>query len=715
MKKIVYLPCLTLVLISLAVAAQNDPNPNSPSPVLVAGSESDRLLLRGNALTFRQQQSRELQVLYPSANEWVTAFIRNVQPMESEGANSIRIFLKQRSGKTFELDIRDLQRRSKDEFAITFRIFDRSGYRGQPVADGDSLIYVTWRGNASNPLKIGLGGTGGIEIPKAPETAGVASNNAEYVGYHFAGDRQRFAEQAAFGPSPMLDLRLRRVGLRTWLAEQFDTPYPTFAYPDPPQSPTNPPSDCSLSTFPTCYRERYTMIPLQKWFFTEALYGEAQLRHRTAWSLSQIWVTSGLTVQQSSHAIAYHRVLSRNAFGNYRQLMYEMTLNPAMGHYLDMVRSTRTNPNENYPREILQLFSIGLYELNPDGTRRLDQNGQPIPTYDQATVNEFTKVFTGWTYCNITCQNSSPGIVNYKDPMILNPANHDLSAKTLLQYPGAPNPVIPACTNCTDPEQIRNYAEQSLSMALDNIFNHPNLGPFIGRLMIQQMVTSDPSPAYVQRVGAVFNGEAGQPRGDMKALLRAILLDPEARGDSKSDPRYGKLREPVQLITNLARIFPAVDFNGENRSDGALASYANLMGQNPFNSPTVFNYYSPDYNVPGTSILAPEFELLNTNTSTRRTNFLHTLIFDGLTPNATDSLRGTSLTFTEFLPLAEADPTGTLLLDGLNARMMHGRMSIAQRDIILQAVTAVPSSNPMLRIKTAVYLIAVSSAYQIQR
>jgi hypothetical protein len=171
----------------------------------------------------------------------------------------------------------------------------------------------------------------------------------------------------------------------------------------------------------------------------------------------------------------------------------------------------------------------------------------------------------------------------------------------------------------------------------------------------------------------------------------------------------------VQLITNLARIFPAVDFNGENRSDGALASYANLMGQNPFNSPTVFNYYSPDYNVPGTSILAPEFELLNTNTSTRRTNFLHTLIFDGLTPNATDSLRGTSLTFTEFLPLAEADPTGTLLLDGLNARMMHGRMSIAQRDIILQAVAAVPSSNPMLRIKTAVYLIAVSSAYQIQR
>lgn len=715
MKKIVYLPCLILLLVNIIVGAQDDPNPNSPSPVLVAGSESDRILLRGTASAFRQQPNRELRILYPSANEWVTAIIRNIQPSAGEGANSIRIFVKQRSGKTFELDVRELKRLSKDEFAVTFRVFDRSGFRGQPVADGDSLIYVSWRGNASNMLKIGLGSTGGIEIPKTAETLGIRSSDPEYVGYHFAGDRVRFAEQAAFGPSPMLDMRLRRTGLRTWLAEQFDAPYPTFAYPDPPQSPTNPPSDCNLATFPHCYRERYTMIPLQRWFFTEALYGEAQLRHRTAWSLSQIWVTSGLTVQQSSHAIAYHKVLSSNAFGNYRQLMYDMTLNPAMGHYLDMVRSTRTNPNENYPREILQLFSIGLYMLNPDGTLQLDQNDQPIPTYDQATVNEFTKVFTGWTFCNITCQNSSPGIVNYKDPMILNPANHDLSAKTLLQYPGAPNSVIPACTNCTDPDQIRNYAEQSFNMALDNIFNHPNLGPFIGKLMIQQMVTGDPSPAYVQRVGAVFNGETGSPRGDMKALLRAILLDPEARGDAKTDPRYGKLREPVQLITNLARIFPAVGFNGENRSDGALASYANLMGQNPFNSPTVFNYYSPDYNVPGTTILAPEFELLNTNTSTRRTNFLHTLIFDGLTPNATDSLRGTSLTFTEFLPPTEADPTGVFLLDALNARMMHGRMSLAQRDIILQAVTAVPASNPMLRIKTAVYLIAVSSAYQIQR
>ena len=716
MKRHIYLrSALALVLASFAVSAQEDPNPNSPVPILVAGSDAERILVREAAPTFRQQHGRELTVLYPSAESSVISYIRGIEPRENEGANSVRVFLKQRSGKTFELEVQELRRISKSEFALNFRLFDRSGFRGQPAADGDSLIYVSWRGNASNMLKIGLGSTGGIEIPKVTRPAGITSTDAEYVGYRFAGDRKRFAEQAAFGPSPILDMRLRRIGLRTWLAEQFEAPYPTFAYQNATQSPTNPPIDCSLSTFPHCYRERYTMIPLQRWFFTEALYGDAQLRHRTAWSLSQIWVTSGLTVQQSSHAIAYHKVLSENAFGNYRQLMYDMTLNPAMGHYLDMVRSTRANPNENFPREILQLFSIGLYELYPDGRPRLGQNGQPIPTYDQETVNSFTKVLTGWTYCNITCENSSPGIVNYKDPMILNPANHDLSAKTLLQYPNAPHPIIPACENCTDPEQIRNYAEQSLNTALDNIFHHPNLGPFIGKLMIQQMVTSDPSPAYVERVAAVFNGETGSPRGDMKALLRAILLDPEARGDAKSDPRYGKLREPVQLITNLARIFPALDFNGENRSDGALASYANLMGQNPFNSPTVFNYFSPDYNVPGTTILAPEFELLNTNTSTRRTNFLHTLIFDGLTPNATDSLRGTSLTFGEFLPAAEADPSGGMLLDALNVRMMHGRMHSGQRDAILKAVVAVPITNPTLRIKTAVYLIAVSSAYQIQR
>jgi uncharacterized protein (DUF1800 family) len=478
--------------------------------------------------------------------------------------------------------------------------------------------------------------------------------------------------------------------------------------------PTTPPTGCTEADNIECYQRHYTMIPVQQWFFREAMYGDAQLRHRVAWTLGQIWVTSGVAVQQSSHAIAFHKVLSQNAFGNYRDLMHDVTLNPTMGFYLDMVRSTKLNPNENYPREILQLFSIGLYSLNQDGTRRLSQEGNPIPTYTQDEVNNFSKVFTGWTYCNFSCPNSQTGILNYKDPMILVPANHDLTQKTLLDYPGARNRIIPACTNCTDDAAIEAYATDSLNKALDNIFYHPNVGPFVGKLLIQHLVTSDPSPAYVSRVAAVFNDNGAGVRGDMKAVLRAILLDPEARGDVKTDPRYGKLREPVQLVTNLARIFAARGWRGDGASDGELNGHISPLGQNAFNSPTVFNYYSPTYRIAGTTVLAPEFEIMNTATATNRANLIYRFVFEGLTSNSGDSLRGTSLNLSEFLLAASADSTGSQLVDLLNVRMMHGSMLQAQKDAILTALQPVPNT-PLFRIQTAVYLIATSSQYQVQR
>jgi uncharacterized protein (DUF1800 family) len=185
--------------------------------------------------------------------------------------------------------------------------------------------------------------------------------------------------------------------------------------------------DSATAEYRACIRNHYNMYPLQTWFFREALYGDAQLRHRVAWALSQIFVTSGVDIQQSSHLIEWHKILSKNAFGNYRNLLKEITLNPAMGDYLDMARSTRNNPNENYPREILQLFSIGLFMLNQDGTVQRDANNVPIPSYDQTTVNNFTKVFTGFGFCNTptnsACANISVGTVNYKDPMLLNQNN----------------------------------------------------------------------------------------------------------------------------------------------------------------------------------------------------------------------------------------------------------------------------------------------------
>jgi uncharacterized protein (DUF1800 family) len=460
------------------------------------------------------------------------------------------------------------------------------------------------------------------------------------------------------------------------------------------------------------------MYPLQTWFYKEALYGDAQLRHRVAWALSQVWVVSGVDTQQASWMIAYHQQLSKNAFGNWRQLMTDVTLNPAMGNYLDMVRSTRTNPNENYPREILQLFNVGLFMLNQDGTLQLDGEGNPIPTYTQDTINNFTKVFTGWTLCEVTgaqCPNRTTGAPNYKDPMIVVNANsHDITAKTLLNYPGSTTTSVAPCTGCTGTNTI-NYANATLHQALDNIFYHPNVAPFVGKLLIQHLVTSDPSPAYVGRVAAAFNNNGAGVRGDMKAVIRAILLDPEARGNIKTDPAYGKLREPVQLMTNIYRQLGVTDAAGTGLSDGNINRFPSGLAQSTFNPPTVFNYFPPDYVVPGTALLGPEFAIFNTGTSVGRANLGNSLVYGVVNVAQPDTPNGTRLYLGELQAIAAADTTSNQLMDVLNQRFMHGRMSPQMRTRILTAVNAVAASDPLGRARAAVYLVVTSSQYQVQR
>jgi uncharacterized protein (DUF1800 family) len=553
-------------------------------------------------------------------------------------------------------------------------------------------------------------------------------------------------EQAAFGPTPSLDLRLRQLGLTRWIEEQF-TKQPTFPYPNFPLKNTNnvndPVTGCGATTDPNyavCIRDHYNQYQNQNWMFKEALYGEDQLRRRVSWALHQIWVTSGVDIQQQRWMQEYIEILDKHAFGNYRDLMKDMTLNPTMGEYLDMVRSTRTNPNENYPREILQLFSIGLNMLNQDGTPILDAQGNRIPTYDQEKINQFTKVFTGWTLCNNganpLCPNFSTGTPNYIDPMYLaTPNNHDQTAKTLFDYPGAPNPTIPACANCTTNDARIAYANDSLNKTLDNIFYHPNVAPFIGKLMIQHLVTSDPSPAYVARVAAVFNNNGAGARGDMKAVIRAILLDAEARGSRKTDPTFGKLREPFQYVTNFLRTLNVrasnpVSIAGVltpppaacgNRSDGVINGILNSMGQNVWNPPTVFNYFPPDYVVPGTDIFGPEFALANTGTSFSRINNMNTLVFGQIAfQQETTTVRfpntpcGTAIDLTEATALATADPTGNSLIEGLNAKMMHGTMSEAMKNKLRPALS-VAGMTATQKAQQAIYLVATSSQYQVQR
>jgi uncharacterized protein (DUF1800 family) len=596
----------------------------------------------------------------------------------------------------------------------------------------------------SNSVKLGHGATGGkfkMEPKIAPAPLSQLATLNSYkgedpssslatVGYKYDKDRARFLEQAAFGPSAMDDLYVRRLGLRAWLNIQFDAAYPSpnNPYPDLPLKSTDS-SDvtagCGMFTSPSpeysaCIRDFYTMYPLQNWFFKEALYGNAQLRHRVSWALAQIWVIAAPSTQQSTWMTTYHQVLSKNAFGNYRQLMYDMTLNPGMGNYLDMIRSTKNSPNENYPREILQLFTLGTYLLNPDGTRQLDGQGNPIPTYDQTIVNNFTKVFTGWRDCRqaaptAACPNVTAGAPDYKDPMELAPSNHDLTAKTLFTYPGSTTTNIAACASpCSDAASRTTYAYNSLNQALDNIYNHPNLAPFVCKLLIQHMVTSDPTPAYVGRVSAVFNANRTNPT-QMREVIKAIMLDPEARGDVKTDPRYGKLREPVQLLTDVLRNFDVSSADLASQSDGVLSPSITALGQNPFNSPSVFNFFSPTYIVPSTTIIGPEFGIFNTGASIGRANLFATFAFNGLTVQLPDRPNGTKLNLAEAQSIAASDTSANRLLDYLNIKMMHNTMSPEMRSAILPAITAINANNSLQRAQTAVYLIASSSQFQVQR
>lgn len=746
----IYLALLVVCFLSLTAAGQlDDPDPNSPTPILVRAKNSKRVL------AVPADTGARAEIVSPSRDAFapgarIAVFVTGISLMDGEGANAFRVYAEDSRGRKYRFPVVDLYRIKSPSptYALVFELCDEIGYWDAPGA-GDLLLRVSWRGMTSDRSRIGYGVTGGpIKDDQVPYSRlfTYSLNNGlpakskgldepAYAGYRWSGDRMRFLQQASFGATEPLDQRIRRIGIRTWLAEQFEAPYPsaTNAFPDIPLKPSTAPADCDNNqTVPdvpvTCFRDTYTMYPLQAWFFREAYYGDAQLRHRVAWALGQIWVISGVDTQQSRHMIEWYKVLSNNAFGNYRTLMKEMTLNPGMGNYLDMVRSTRTNPNENYARELKQLFTIGLFMLNQDGTLQLDGNGQPIPTYDQVGVNNFTKVLTGWNFCNNGCPNSAPGVVNYIDPIIINAGRttpganqHDLTAKTLLAYPGSTTTNIAACTGTCDDSiaSINTYATNSLEQTLDNIFYHPNVGPFVSKILIQHLVTSDPTPAYVGRVTAVFNDNGAGVRGDLKSVIRAILIDPEARGDVKTDPNFGKLREPVQLMTNVARTFNVTNAAGTGPSDGVFYSPTNnlmtTMAQTAFYSPTVFNYYSPDYVIPGTTLLGPEFALMTTGTAIARANFANTMVYNRINASGTNVPVGTAFQYGDMQALAAEDLTGGLLLDALNYKMLHGSMSTEMRSTILTAVTSLPTTSTLQRAQQAVYLVATSSQFQIQR
>ena len=499
-------------------------------------------------------------------------------------------------------------------------------------------------------------------------------------------DIARFLEQASFGPSDASIEEVRTLGMSGWIDAQFNAP-PTGFPPFPPVT-DQAPATC----IGTCQRDNYSIYPIQRQFYLNALYGQDQLRQRVAFALHSLVVTSGFDLPLPSWFQPYLDILNRNAFGNYRQLLYEVTLNPGMGIYLDLSSSTKNNPNENYAREILQLFATGTDQLNLDGTPQTLANGDIIPVYDQFQVDEFARVFTGWRFATPI----GNGITNYRDPMVPVTANHDLNPKILLggfTTAGGATPV------------------QDMNDAIDNIFNHPNVGPYVAKNLIKSLVTSNPTPAYVARIATVFNNNGSGVRGDMKAVIKAILLDTEARQAVPVDPSYGHLKNPVLFMTGLLRSIGAASANGLLGSDGYLAPTVTPLGMDTLRPPSVFSYYPADYVMPGTTVSAPEFAIFESVTTLRRANVVNTLSFSTI-PVSANAPNGTSLNLSTLKELA-VNPNA--LIKELDRTLMHDSMSAAMKTAILNAVNAVSPSNPMLRAQTALYLVATSSQYQVER
>ncbi len=489
-----------------------------------------------------------------------------------------------------------------------------------------------------------------------------------------AGAARRFLEQAAFGPTPVDALHVQQVGFQGWLNEQFAMP--------------------QVSN----YNGSGNQSGMSTMFLANAVTNQDQLRQKVAFALSQIMVTSLNKIIWNGPMAMYQEMLMADSFANFRKILGDVTLSPTMGQYLDMANNGKANPatgmvaNENYAREVLQLFSLGTKMLNADGTAQLDQNQIPVPTYSQFTITEFARVFTGWTYAQPA---GSPLIwgayQTTNGPMAPYAPQHDTGAKTLLN-----GYVSPAGIS----------ASTDLNNALDNIFNHPNVGPFIGRLLIQHLVKSNPSPAYIQRVANVFADNGQGVRGDMQAVVTAILLDAEARTNDAGgldSPTDGHLQEPVLLIAGFTRAFGGIMTN-QNYFGYTLSN----LGQDIYNAPSVFNYYSPGFRAPGVALAGPEFQIHTPNNAIGRSNLISG-IFNAYNNAVQTNGPGTTIDLSGFVPLG-SNPAA--LVDALDFTLTHGTMPAAMKQLVITGVTSDLAGN-ISRVETGATLIINSNYYNV--
>ena len=440
-------------------------------------------------------------------------------------------------------------------------------------------------------------------------------------------------------------------------------------------------------------------------WFRNVLWGDDQLRQRVAFALSEIFVVSELgALSNAPFALAdYYDVLAKNAFGNYRDLLEDVTLHPATGVYLSMLGNEKPNaalnirPDENYAREVMQLFSIGLVELNLDGSQRLDNQGQPIPTYDQATIEGFAHVFTGWNWAGAPDWYQARGTrENQVMPMELYDDFHDTGEKTLLNGVTLPS---------------GQTGEQDLDAALDNIFNHPNVGPFMAIRLIQRLTTSNPSPGYIRRVATVFNDNGQGVRGDLGAVVMAILTDEEARPEMVMEVD-GKLKEPLLRLTQLWRAYGATSESGRYPLNFAYI----IFGQGPLQSPSVFNFFSPFYAPPGeirnSGLVAPELQIATEYLNTWYTNYMFYQVFGN---NHTNEELGEDDVYIDFSEEVEIADDIDGMIDMVAGKLLGGEISDTLRTEIRGMVERFPEDQDVIRAAEVIYFVVTSPEYAYQR
>jgi uncharacterized protein (DUF1800 family) len=563
-------------------------------------------------------------------------------------------------------------------------------------------------------LLAGCGGGGGDSGAAAPVGGGTTTPPASTpVTPITKSEAYRFLNQATFGATEAEAQKVIAMGFGAWIDAQLvqpaslELPLVQTAY--------------AALTSPAQMVGQVNGDRVDAWF-RNAVNGPDQLRQRVAFALSEIMVVSqnGALVNNVFSTADYYDVLARGAFGDFRTLIQDVTLHPAMGVYLSMLGNQKANttlnirPDENYARELMQLFTVGLVQLNTDGSVKLDASGQPLPTYDQAAVEGFARVYTGWRWACATCttfaQARTITTANQAQPMQAYADQHETGTKQLLSYPGATQTVIPAGqTPATD-----------LQNALDNIVGHPNVAPFIARALILRLTTSNPTPAYIGRIAAVFNNDGTGKRGNLAAVVKAILLDTEARvalaaGTTGADT-YGKVKEPLLRLTQLWREYGGKATSGKY----VFANPAATFGQGPLQSGSVFNFFSPFYSPPGEistrNLVAPELQIATEYIDTLTTNYYYQQAFcrtqapiAGCAANGVDQI--TISTSTEVALAGDSEA----LVNRIADRLLAGQISATLKAEAKAQVERIAATVPNQRVAEALYLITTSPEYALQR